>query len=423
MVNGDTHTSQSAATATSPRWSTREQALEILLKPICPIGTEWVALEDADGRTLAEDIVAQRDTPPFDASAMDGYALNSDDAGKQLPVALRIAAGDSPAALPLESCARIFTGAPLPDGSDCIVIQEEVTERDGYIIAPSSLTQGEYVRKKGRASHQGEVLIPTGTQLNTAAIGIAASEGIATLLVRKKPKIALLSTGSELVAPGNELAPGQIFDSNRYMLSAMLKRFGFDVVWSRQIKDDPILTEQTLEEAAQIADVVVTMGGVSIGEEDHVRQAVANKGAIELWKLNIQPGKPLALGNIRTPQGEDIKNVPFIGLAGNPVSSYVGAWLFLRPLAGVLLASPALRELPTAVGTADFHTTTGPRWHYMRVYYRAAELDLDARVEAFKDQDSSLLGSCLYANALAIIPPHQEVNPGDKIQCMLLPTE
>lgn len=420
MANGNTHASLSAvADNASPRWSTREQALEILLQPIRPTGTKRVALEDADGCTLAEDVVAQWDTPPFDASAMDGYALNSDDAGKQLPVTLRIAAGDSPTVLPRGSCARIFTGAPLPEGSDCIVIQEEVKERDGYIIAPTSLTSGEYIRKRGRASRKDTVLIPTGTQLNAAAIGVAASQGYAALEVRKKPKIALFSTGSELVTPGKELSPGQIFDSNRYMLAALLKRFGFDVVWNRSIKDDLTLTEEALEEAAQIADVVVTMGGVSVGEEDHVRHALTKKGELQLWKLNIQPGKPLALGKIHMPQGED---VPFIGLAGNPVSSYVGAWLFLRPLAGALLASPTLKELPTAVGTADFNATTGARWNYMRARYHFAETDQDARVEVFQDQDSSLLGSCLYANALAIIPPHHEVNPGDKVHCLLLQT-
>jgi len=419
MASGNSHAIESnTAESASPRWSTREQALDVLLQSIHPTGTESIALENAEGRTLADDVVAQRDTPPFNASAMDGYALNSDDAGKQLPVTLRIAAGDSPSVLPPQSCARIFTGAPLPEGSDCIVIQEEMTERDGHVIAPLSLTQGEYVRKKGRACQKGEVLIPAGMQLNPAAIGVAATQGYATLQVRTKPKVALFSTGSELVTPGTELAPGQIFDSNRYMLSALLKRFGFDVVLNRSIKDDLTLTEQALDEAAQIADVVVSMGGVSVGEEDHVRQALTNKGELQLWKLNIQPGKPLALGNIHRTQGE---NVPFIGLAGNPVSSYVGAWLFLRPLAGALLASPALRKLPAAVGTANFHATTGARWNYMRARYHVAESDDDnARVEVFRDQDSSLLGSCLYANALAVIPPYQEVTPGDKVNCLLL---
>jgi molybdopterin molybdotransferase len=392
-----------------------EVALEALLEGVVALEAETIACQHAAGRVLAAPVMARLDVPPFDNSAVDGYALHHGDAGTTLPIAQRIAAGK--AALPLArgSCARIFTGGELPPGADCVVMQEQVTLEDDQARIPADLSAGQNVRRRGRDVTAGSTLLPAGQWLEAAALGHLAGQGVTEVAVRRRPRVALLSTGDEIVAPGQPLAPGQIYNSNRPMLGRLLERFGADLVWQADVPDSAADTRRLLSEAAAQADVVVTTGGVSVGEADHVKPAVSELGQLDLWRLAMRPGKPLALGRLPRASGGEAR---FVGLPGNPVSSFVGAWLFLRPLLGALLGCPALARLPELTARTDFATTTGPRRHYMRVRLEFGEAGVVAR--AFADQNSAVLSSCVEADALAVIPAHRTIQVGDTLRCLWL---
>ncbi|MGQ7248311.1 molybdopterin molybdotransferase MoeA [Halomonas sp. V046] len=403
------------------------EALLTLLDDVRRLPSEKIALSRAAGRVLADAMVARLDVPPFDNSAMDGYALHHDDAGKALPVVARIAAGQDAAPLQRGSCARIFTGGEIPPGADCVVMQEDV-RREGDIAAlPDGVPAGNNVRRRGRDVSRGDTLLAAGTRLDAAALGHLAGQGITEVAVVRAPRVALLSTGDEIVDPGTPLAPGQIYNSNRPMLRSLLERFGAEVITTIRVPDTATSTERCLRDAATDADLVVSTGGVSVGEEDHVKAAVERLGELALWRLAIRPGKPLALGKLprghaQGPDGgdpvEDNGQAHFVGLPGNPVSSFVGAWLFLRPLIGALLGSPELSELPRVWANSGFATSTGPRQHYMRV--RLAFSAQGVTAEAFEDQNSGVLSSCIGADAFAVVPPHSDVAIGDVVECLWL---
>ncbi|MGO1426487.1 MAG: molybdopterin molybdotransferase MoeA [Halomonas sp.] len=391
-------------------------ALEALLADVSPVGTdESVPLEAAAGRVLAEAVTAQLDVPPFDNSAMDGYALRAVDAGKWLPVSQRIAAGTPAAALEPGSCARIFTGGEIPPGADCVVMQERVEVDGERALMPSDIPSGDNVRLRGRDVRQGSVLLNTGERLEAAALGHLAGQGITQVSVRRRPRVALLSTGDEIIDPGTPLKPGQLYNSNRPMLKRLLENFGAEVVSTVSVPDDYARTVALLTAAAAESDLVVTTGGVSVGEEDHVKAALEAIGQLDMWKLAIRPGKPLALG--RLPRGDGCQ-ARFVGLPGNPVSGFVGAWLFLRPLLGAMLGCPALKILPNITASAGFSTTTGPREHYMRVTLQFTANG--ATATAFDDQNSGVLSSCINADAFAVIPPNSSIAEGDMIRCLWL---
>ncbi|ALM52530.1 gephyrin-like molybdotransferase Glp [Halomonas huangheensis] len=392
-----------------------KQAMQALLHEVGPLISENIPLADAAGRVLAEPVAAQMDVPPFDNSAMDGYALHHADAGSSLPIASRVAAGDTPLALERGTCARIFTGGALPRGADCVVMQEKVTVTDGIATLPGDIPQGDNVRRRGRDVTAGNLLLEAGTRLEAAALGHLAGQGINVVNVRKKPRVALLSTGDEIIDPGIPLAPGQIYNTNRPMLVSLLERFGAEVVQTRHVPDDAQGTRTCLREAAEIADIVVSTGGVSVGEEDHVKAALEALGKLNLWRLAIRPGKPLALGRITNSHNQVVR---VVGLPGNPVSGFVGAWLFLRPLIGAMLSCNAMAELPSLWATSDFSTSTGPRQHYMRVRLSFSRDGIHAH--AFADQNSGVLSSCVGANALAVVPPESQIAPGDSLECLWL---
>jgi molybdopterin molybdotransferase len=392
-----------------------DEALVALLEGVRPTDTEPQPLSTSGGRVLAEAVPARLDVPGFDNSAMDGYALSHRDAGHWLPIAQRIAAGTPAVPLAPGSCARIFTGGEIPPGADAVVMQERVEVAEGRAWIPRGIPEGDNVRRRGRDVVAGEALLPAGERLEAAALGHLAGQGITEVTVRRRPRVALLSTGDEIVDPGKPLGPGQIYNSNRPMLSRLLERFGAEPVLAFTVPDDAEATRCMLSEAAASADLVVTTGGVSVGEEDHVKAAVEQLGRLDLWRLAIRPGKPLALGRLPRPDGSEAR---FVGLPGNPVSSYVGAWLFLRPLVGALLACPALAALPRLAATADFATATGPRRHYMRVRLVFDEDGIRAR--AFDDQNSGVLSSCVQADALAVVPAHRRIEPGDRVDCLWL---
>lgn len=392
-----------------------ETALAALLADVTPAEGERLAVTLAAGRVLAEDVTARLDVPPFDNSAMDGYALHHADAGRWLPVRQRIAAGHTAEPLERGHCARIFTGGEIPPGADCVVMQEKVEVQGNEARMPEDVPEGDNRRRRGRDVAAGETLLSAGTRLDAAALGHLAGQGITEVTVRRRPRVALLSTGDEIVDPGQPLGPGQIYNSNRPMLTTLLERFGAEVVMTAAVPDDAASTRSLLGEAANSADVVITTGGVSVGEEDHVRGAVEALGRLDLWRLAIRPGKPLALGRL---PGTGDRPARFVGLPGNPVSGYVGAWLFLRPLMGALLGCPAMASLPMPTARASFTTRTGPRQHYMRVTLDFGANGIEAH--AFEDQNSGVLSSCVGADALAVIPPETSVAPGDAVRCLWL---
>ncbi|SEK22262.1 gephyrin-like molybdotransferase Glp [Halomonas daqiaonensis] len=397
---------------------TVEAALAALLRDVTTTPAELLPCEAAAGRVLAEAIEARLDVPAFDNSAMDGYALHHRDAGKRLPIAQRIAAGSPARPLAPGTCARIFTGGEIPPGADCVVMQERVEVEAELAAIPPDIPAGDNVRLRGRDVACGDSLLSAGERLEAAALGHLAGQGITEVMVRRRPRVALLSTGDEIIDPGRPLAPGQIYNSNRPMLRRLIERFGAELTLVASIPDDPAGTRETLGAAALEADLVISTGGVSVGEEDHVKAALESLGQLDLWRLAIRPGKPLALGRL---PGREGREVHFVGLPGNPVSCFVGAWIFLRPLLGALQGCPALADLPCLQARADFSTRTGPRRHYMRVVLEFGGDGIVAR--AFRDQNSGVLSSCISADALAVIPADSRVEPGDPIDCLWLRVE
>lgn len=387
-----------------------ESALEALLKDVKAGDVERIDCEAAAGRVLAESVTARLDVPPADNSAMDGYALRQADAGQWLPISQRIAAGHAPDSLAPGTCARIFTGGEVPPGADTVIMQERVEAQDAQAYIPGDITLGDNVRRRGRDVRADTPLLEAGTRLEAAALGHLAGQGITQVGVYRRPRVALLSTGDEIIEPGQSLAPGQIHNSNRPMLSRLLERFGAELVMRKHVADDLATTQRLLREASERADVIVTTGGVSVGEEDHVKHALESLGQLDLWQLAMRPGKPLALGRIGQAR--------LVGLPGNPVSCFVGAWVYLRPLMGALLGCPRMATLPRLWARAAFTTHTQARRHYMRV---GLEFTVEGIVaHAFADQNSAVLSSCLEADALAVIPEHTTLHEGERVECLWL---
>ncbi|MBR9754668.1 molybdopterin molybdotransferase MoeA [Cobetia sp. 4B] len=395
------------------------------LRDSCPLmPAERVAVSDAAGRVLAEDVHAELDVPPADNSQMDGYCARVADIGDGawLPISQRIAAGQPATPLAVASSARLFTGAEIPEGADVVVMQEEVTLRegeDGTTLAwlPGPRARGDNIRVQGRDVSKGSRLLAAGTRLDAAALGLLCGQGASHVLVRRKVRVALFATGDELIEPGQPLKPGQIYNSNRVMLSQMLSDFGAEVVLAPlNVADTFEATRDALASAAQQADLIVTCGGVSVGEEDHVRPAIEALGSLDLWRLAIKPGKPLALGRINSSRGDAVR---VVGLPGNPVSSWVGGWLFLRPLLGEMTDCTALRELKRLTVRAAFSARTAIRQDHLRVTL-APGSDGQLEAHAFPDQNSAVLSSCAGAQALAVIPPHAQLNHGDSVECLWL---
>lgn len=399
-------------------------ALVALREHCVLMGVERVTVKEAAGRVLADDILAQLDVPPADNSQMDGYCARVADIGNGawLPVSQRVAAGHAPQPLASKSCGRLFTGAEIPEGADVVIMQEEVTLRESSsgvqeAWLPGPRRKGDNIRVRGRDVSSGNRLLAAGIRLDAAALGLMCGQGLSQVPVRHKVRVALFATGDELIEPGQPLARGQIYNSNRVMLSQMLSDFGADVVIAPlKVPDTFTDTRDALASAAEEVDLIVTCGGVSVGEEDHVRPAIESLGSIDLWRLAIKPGKPLALGRIASSTGHSVR---VVGLPGNPVSSWVGAWLFLRPLLGAMTRCHALHELPRLKVRAAFTAKTAIRQDHLRVTL-APGSDGQLQAHAFRDQNSAILSSCVGAEALAIIPPQSRISVGDSIECLWL---
>jgi molybdopterin molybdotransferase len=370
-------------------------------------------LDGALGRVLAGDLRAPQDVPPFDNSAMDGYALRAADAapGATLPVSQRIAAGRAGTELQPGTAARIFTGAPLPPGADAVAIQEDCHCEGGLVTLGTGVRRGQNVRRRGEDMAAGSVALSAGRRLRPQDIGLIASLGLSRVPVRTPLRVAVLATGDELRPPGSgPLEPGQIYNSNGAMLAALLRALGMQVVDGGRVPDDAAATRSALARAAADADVVLSSGGVSVGEEDHVRAQVESLGRLDLWKIAIKPGKPLAFGRI----GE----TPFIGLPGNPSSVFVTFALLARPY---LLACQGAREreLPALTARARFESArAGSRTEFLRVRLQAEGEGLAA--DLYPNQSSGVLRSVCDADALAVIPAGTTLRCGEAVRVLLL---
>jgi molybdopterin molybdotransferase len=384
-----------------------DEALQMLLARARKVkGMDRVPLTEAMGRILAEPVLSAVDVPPLDNSGMDGYAVCCADvraAGTVLRVAQRIPAGSVGHTLESGTTARIFTGAPIPPGADAVVMQEDCTPAaEGAVAIKRVPEPGEYIRRLGEDIRNGAEVLAAGTVLTPAAIGMAASVGVAELPVMRRLSVGVLSTGSELVTPGAPLASGQIYNSNRYQLTSILKNLGCEVTDYEPLPDDFEATRRALRKAGALHDLVITSGGVSVGEEDHVKPAVDAEGELTLWNVAVKPGKPLAFGRV----GE----ADFVGLPGNPVSVFVTFHMLIRPF--VRKCQGASRLLPESRSmVAGFEwNKPGNRREFLRVRVGA-----DGRLERFGNQSSGVLTSCLWADGLADIPVGQKVSPGDTL--------
>lgn len=398
-----------------------EDALAAVLAQAQPLpGAAFVDLLQADGRVLAADCIAPLQVPPLDNSAMDGYAVRSAEVaqvGTVLPVSQRIPAGQVGTALQVGTVARIFTGAPLPPGADAIVMQEDCTVLDDGRVRFDAVPQpGQFVRRAGQDIALGSTALQAGLRLTPAALGLAASLGLAQLPVARRPRVALFSTGDELALPGSiapqDLPPGHIFNSNRYVLASLLQRWGCEVVDGGILPDDRAATHAALAQAAQDCDLLVTSAGVSVGEEDHVRPVVEQLGALSLWKIAMKPGKPFAFGHVRRSGGDPAAGrAHFIGLPGNPVSSLITALVLLRPFV-LALQGASVVQPPAHWLTADFEITQrDSRREFLRVRRNAA-----GQLELFANQNSGVLTSTVWAEGLVDNPAQTLIARGDRVR-------
>ena len=381
-----------------------EQALEKLLADASVmVSDETAGLDEGLGRVLAEDVVSAIDVPPADNSAMDGYALRHQDwHGPEvaLPISQRITAGTPPQPLQLRTAARIFTGAEVPDGADTVVMQERCRTDGQYVLIEAMPDLGGNIRPQGQDIRSGATVLEAGQRLRAQDLGLIASLGIAQVPVKCHLKVAIISTGEELVEPGEEAGPGQIYNSNRHLLKAMLGGWGMDVIDLGVARDDPEAIRDIMTRASDEADVIVTTGGVSVGEEDHVKAVVESLGRIDLWRVAIKPGKPFAFG--------DVTGTPFLGLPGNPVSTFVTALVIARPylFACQGIGNAALQP----VRHKALFDRKGPK----RLEYLRGRMS-EGGVEVFAQQSSGVLYSTCWGDCLVVQPEGRDIRAGDTV--------
>ena len=366
-----------------------------------PIGEqETVALADAQGRVLAHDLISTLDLPPWPNSAMDGYAVRLTDwTGEPLPVSQRIFAGQAPEPLQPGTCARIFTGAPVPQGANCVEMQEnaQVLE-DGRVRFLESLHAQQNIRPKGQETTVGDKVLAAGTVMTPVELGLAATLGLGQLHVVRRARVAVISTGDELIEPGQPLGPGQIYNSNRILLCSWLKRLGCEVVDAGILPDDLGKTRAALAALNEV-DLILSTGGVSVGEADFLGLALREEGEIALWKLAIKPGKPLTFGHFR--------GVPVIGLPGNPASTLVTFALLARPYLLRRLGVGEVKPLQFKVPAGFVWDKPGNRREYLRGRLENGQL------VAYRNQSSGVLRSAAWADGFIEIMEGTTVAKGD----------
>ncbi|MBH1985021.1 MAG: molybdopterin molybdotransferase MoeA [Burkholderiales bacterium] len=393
---------------TAPRMLSVAEAQAFMLGAARPVAeVELVDTMRANGRVLATAQASTLNVPERDNTQMDGYAVRASDCASgaaSLPVSQRIAAGH--VGLPLQpgTAARIFTGALLPDGADCVVMQEQCTLLDGVVTVNHVPHAGEWVRRQGEDIRAGGVILGAGRRLRSQEMGLAASVGLAQVPVLRKLRVAVFFTGDELAMPGQPLAPGAVYNSNRFTLRGLLENLGCEITDLGIVPDSLEATKTVLRQAARGNDLIITSGGVSVGEEDHIKPAVEAEGRLNMWQIAVKPGKPLAFG--------EVQEAFFIGLPGNPVSSFVTFLLFVRPfilrLQGVTgKLAPRSYQLPAAFERLK----ADKRNEFLR-----AKVNDDGELELFANQSSGVLTSTVWGDGLIDCPPGLSIARGDMLR-------
>ena len=403
---------------TKPPMLTAQQALDHLLshaKPVTEI--ESIPMQATLGRVLAENVNSLVDVPPLDNTAMDGYAVRIADTknpGSILKIAQRIPAGSVGTELQPGTAARIFTGAPVPLGADAVVMQEDCFTPEGSVdqvqvnIAPAS---GQWIRRRGEDLTSGKTALTAGTFLRPQELGVAASAGLTHLNVKRRVKVAAFFTGDELSLPGEPLKPGGIYNSNRDTLLACIKALGCDATDLGIVPDRLDATRAALRQASQAHDLIITSGGVSVGEEDHIKPAVSAEGRLDLWQIAIKPGKPLAFGAVRKSDQPNDGEAWFIGLPGNPVSSFVTFLLFVRPFILKLQGREA-KQTPSYLMRADFDWLKADR----RNEFLRVKINSQGGLDLYPNQSSGVLTSASWGDGLVDCPPNQPIQVGDLVK-------
>lgn len=373
--------------------------------------TELIPLEACLNRVLAEDAAALSDSPPSDVSTLDGYAIATRDlatAGEtRLKVTQRIAAGDTGRPLEPGTAARIFTGAAMPPGADAIVAQEAAQREGDEVTFNYHPAPFEDVRRQGEDFRAGHALLPARIRLNAAHLGLAAAGGVHQCAVFGRLRVALLTSGDELTPPGQPLLPGHIYNANAPLLRGLLEQLGCEITHTLHLPDDFDTTRSTLERIASECDVILTSGGVSVGEEDHIKAAVESLGTIDMWKVRMKPGKPLAFGQVL--------GTPFIGLPGNPVSGFVTFLLFARPFLLARMGATPTEPRPLRLPAAFSKTRHSERREFAR-----GRIDTNQRIELYSNQGSGNIGSLCWADVLVELPENEIIAPGDPVNIYLL---
>jgi len=406
MKNIETKTVDCCA---SPGLISVEQAIDKILSQATAVEqSETVDILDALNRVLAEDLHSSIDVPGYDNSAMDGYAVRSEDCqvtGIELAVTQRIPAGQVGTKQEQGSAARIFTGAPVPEGADAVVMQERCKSDGNRVTINTVVNAGANVRRAGEDIAKDSVVLKAGKRLRAQELGLLASVGLAELKVKRKLKVATFFTGDELVAPGQPLAPGQIYNSNRYTLSGLLQTMDCEIFDLGIVPDTLEATLNVLQQAAAEADLVITSGGVSVGEEDYVRIALEKLGELSMWRIAMKPGKPLAFGKV--------DKALFMGLPGNPVAVFVTFLVFARALILKMQGADNVRLKSVSV-IADFDWPTIKRQEYLRV--RLLQTDNHSLVQLYPQQGSGVLSSTSWADGLVEVLVGKAIKKGDRVR-------
>lgn len=387
-----------------------EEARLALLDGVSSISQkENIRLSDLKGRVLAEDVCSTINVPGFDNSAMDGYAIISHP-GQDLPqryrITQRITAGSTGVPLSTGETARIFTGAPIPEHANAVVMQEEVQREGDEAIIKRAIDIGENIRPCGNDIHKGEVILKAGHRLKPQDIALIASVGLASVSVYKKINVGVFFTGDELVKPGDSIQPGQIYNSNRYALTSLLQGLGCEVIDLGNVEDTLQATCLALDSLSDKCDLIMTTGGVSVGEEDHVKPAVEKLGKLSLWRIAMKPGKPVAFGKVH--------ETPFIGLPGNPVSSFVTFILFARPVILKMQGDSNLKSKSRMVQSGFDWQRSKPRREFVRV-----RINYDGTTpiaEPYPKQGSDVLSSIVWADGLVEVPELKCFNKGEWLE-------